>query len=219
MKVLVLTILIGVIGSVGVYAQTPPVPPPTQPPVNPQQTALPQPANPTQQDLQITRPRQDTPTQTTPGAPYNNSQTAVPQTRVPAAPGQNVGSSTGAAPANLPADPPPIAPNFEAPLRPMPSAERVGVDIANQLPLTIEEAIELALRNNNDIDTSRNDVQIAEFNFRGARGVYDSIIGSEGFYESRTTPTASTIGGATNGSVTQSQFFGNAGVNGFSPFY
>ena len=73
--------------------------------------------------------------------------------------------------APLPAEPPPIAPTFEAPVRPLPSSERVGVDLANQLSLSLEEAIELALRNNNDIDTSRNDVQIAEFNFRGARGI------------------------------------------------
>lgn len=118
----------------------------------------------------------------------------------------------------LPAEPPPIAPNFEAPVRPLPSSERVGVDLTNQMSLSLEEAIELALRNNNDIDTSRNDVQIAEFNFRGARGIYDPIIGAEGYYESRTTPTASTIGGATNGSVTLQQFFGNAGVTGFSPW-
>ncbi len=119
----------------------------------------------------------------------------------------------------LPPEPPPIAPNFQAPVRPLPSAERVGVDLANQLTLTLEEAIELALKNNNDIDTSRNDVQIAEFNFRGARGIYDPVIGSESYYESRTTPTASTIGGAVNGSVTQRQVFGNAGVTGFSPFH
>ena len=91
------------------------------------------------------------------------------------------------------------------------------MDIANQLPLTLDEAIEMALKNNNDIDTSRNDVQIAEFNFRGARGIYDPIIGAQSYYESRTTPTASTIGGAVNGSVTQKQFFSNAGVTGFSP--
>ena len=117
----------------------------------------------------------------------------------------------------LQSEPPPIAPNFEAPARPLPSSERVGVDLANQLTLTLDEAIEMALKNNNDIDTSRNDVQIAEFNFRGARGIYDPVIGATTYYESRTTPTASTIGGATNGSVTQSQFFGNAGVTGFSP--
>ena len=120
--------------------------------------------------------------------------------------------------AQLPSEPPPIAPNFEAPLRPLPSAERVGVDLANQLPLTLDEAITLALRNNNDIDTSRNDVQIAEFNLKGARGIYDPVISSESYYESATIPTASLIGGAVNGAVTQTRYFGNAGVTGFSPW-
>ena len=120
--------------------------------------------------------------------------------------------------ATLPAEPPPIAPNFEAPPRPLPSADRVGVDLTNQMSLTLEEAVELALRNNNDIDTSRNDVQIAEFNLRGARGVYDPVIASENYYESATTPTASAIGGAVNGAVTQTRFFSTSGVSGFSPW-
>lgn len=121
--------------------------------------------------------------------------------------------------AELPADPPPIAPDFTAPVRPLPSSERVGVDIANQLSLTLEQAIEMALKSNNDIDTSRNDVQIAEFNFRASRGVYDPVIGAQSYFESRTTPTASTIGGAVNGAVTQRQFFGNFGVTGDSPIH
>ena len=121
--------------------------------------------------------------------------------------------------ATLPAEPPPIAPNFEAPPRPLPSADRVGVDLTNQMSLTLEEAVELALRNNNDIDTSRNDVQIAEFNLRGARGVYDPVIASENYYESATTPTASAIGGAVNGAVTQTRFFSTSGVSGFTPWY
>src|SRR5687768_10499451 len=118
--------------------------------------------------------------------------------------------------ATLPADPPPIAPNFEAPPRPLPSADRIGVDLTNQMSLTLEEAVELALRNNND--TSRNDVQIAEFNLRGARGVYDPVIASENYYESATTPTASAIGGAVNGAVTQTRFFSTSGVSGFTPW-
>ncbi|MEK7854726.1 MAG: TolC family protein, partial [Acidobacteriota bacterium] len=119
----------------------------------------------------------------------------------------------------LPNDPPPIAPDFQAPPRPLPSSDRVGVDLTNQKTLTLEEAVEMALKNNNDIDTSRNDVQIAEFNLRGARGVYDPLLGSESYYESATTPTASAIGGAVNGAVTQTRYFGTAGVSGFTPFY
>lgn len=115
-------------------------------------------------------------------------------------------------------EPPPVAPNFQAPVRPLPSAERTGVDIANQLSLTVDQAIELALRNNNSIDVSRNNIQINDFNLRAARGVYDPLITSQHFYESVTTPTASRIGGAVNGAVTQQRFFSTGGVNGFSPF-
>jgi outer membrane protein len=121
-------------------------------------------------------------------------------------------------PAVLPSDPPPVAPNFMAPIRPLPGSERVGVDVTAQLPLTLSEAIELALKNNNDIDASRNDVRIAEFNLKGARGVYDPLIDSESYYESLTTPTASLIGGAVNGSVTLNRLFSSTGMSGFSPW-
>ena len=117
----------------------------------------------------------------------------------------------------LPADPPPVAPNFSAPVRPMPGTERVGVDVTNQLSLTLEQAIELALKNSNDIDVSRNDVQIAEFNLRAARGIYDPLLENQSYYESLTTPTASLIGGAVNGAVTLKRILSTSGVSGFTP--
>ena len=112
----------------------------------------------------------------------------------------------------------PSAPTFDKPPRPLPSAERVGVDNANQLSLTMQQAIEMALKNNNDIDASRDNSRISDFNLLGARGVYDPLLTSENYYESVTTPTASAIGGAVNGAVTQKRLFGSAGVSGFSPY-
>lgn len=114
-------------------------------------------------------------------------------------------------------DPPPVAPNFQAPVRPLPSPQRTGVDVTNQLSLTVDEAIDMALRNNNNIAIFRNDVQINQFNLGAARGVFDPLINSQNFYESVTTPTASRIGGAVNGAVTQNRFFSSGGVNGFTP--
>lgn len=99
----------------------------------------------------------------------------------------------------------------------MPSSERIGVNAADQLSLTIEQAIDMALRNNNDIDVSRNDARISDFVLKGAKGVYDPLFNSQTFYESRTTPTASTIGGAVNGSVTQKQVYNDLGLSGFVP--
>jgi len=114
-------------------------------------------------------------------------------------------------------EPPPVAPNFEAPPRPLPSPDRVGVDLSNQLSLTIEQAIDLALKNNNNIDVSRNNLEINQFNLKAARGVFDPLLNSQSFYETVTTPTASAIGGAVNGSVTQKRFFTSGGVSGFTP--
>lgn len=180
---------------------------PTAPPTTPAQLpATTQPAaNP------ATRGTNNTTTTNTTGIPTGNA--------VPAAPGQGVGDSGTVAPSDLPVEPPPVAPNFEAPVRPLPSSERVGVDMMNQLPLTLNDAVKMALQNNNDIDSSRITVQIAEFNLRAARGVYDPVIVSEPFFESRTTPTASTIGGAgSSGSITQKGFGADIGASGFSPF-
>jgi HAE1 family hydrophobic/amphiphilic exporter-1 len=197
------------------FGQTPQATPPANPqnpPVTQPQTPSTQPANPNNPAGQPANPNQTNPPGTSPSGTITNPNTVIQQT-----PGQNIGTTGGVAPAILPADPPPVAPNFEAPARPLPSAERVGVDIANQLSLTLDQAIEMALQNNNDIDSSKIDVTIAEFGLKGARGVYDPLLNAEHYYESRTTPTASTIGGAVNGSVTQTQIFGTTGVTGFSP--
>jgi outer membrane protein TolC len=148
-----------------------------------------------------------------PNAPTTGAQAGVGQT-----PGQNVGVSTGVAPAELPPDPPPVAPDFRAPARPLPSAERVGVDVTNQVPLTLNDAIRMALKSSNDIDESRIDVQIAEYGLRSARGVYDPVFSSESYYERQTTPTSSTLGGAgSSGSVTQTDATGAFRLGGFSP--
>ncbi len=215
-----------------VSAQTPQATPPQNQPTQPQtrqQTEIQQQNNnQTQQNRTETNPTNQPQNQTTspisqPTQPQNpgvtpSGQIANPNTVIQSSPTQNIGTSGGIAPAVLPDDPPPIAPNFEAPIRPLPSAERIGVDNTNQMPLTLEEAVEMALQNSNDIDATRNDVRISEFNLRAAEGIYDLQLSTQSFYESATTPTASTIGGATNGSVTQKRLFGTAGVSGFSRF-
>lgn len=192
-------------------AQAPPTTAPITPTTAPITPTTPPPATTQPAANPATRGTNNTTTTNTTGIPTGSA--------VPAAPGQNVGDSGTSASTDLPTEPPPIAPNFEAPVRPLPSSERVGVDMINQLPLSLDDAIKMALQNNNDIDSSKITVQIAEFNLRAARGIYDPAIVSQTYYESRTTPTASTIGGAgSTGSVTQKNFFGDVGVEGFSPF-
>jgi len=100
----------------------------------------------------------------------------------------------------------------------MPSPDRVGVDLSNQLSLSIDQAIEMALKNNNNIDVARNNLQINQWNLKAARGVYDPLATSQDYYESATTPTASAIGGAVNGSVTQQRFQTTNTLSGYSPW-
>ncbi|MFL6282180.1 MAG: TolC family protein [Pyrinomonadaceae bacterium] len=153
---------------------------------------------------------------TTTGTPSTTG--GAQQTTTGATPGQNVGTS-GVAPAELPLPPPPISPDFRAPQRPLPSAERVGVDVADQVTLTLSDAIRMALKNSNDIDESRIDVQIAEYNLTAARGVYDPVISSESYYERSSVPTSSTLGGAgVGGAVNQTDATGSGRLAGFSPW-
>lgn len=187
----------------------------TAPNTNPPQPISPQIA-PGQTAPGTQQPTTATPAGTTaPGttAPATGATGAAGQT-----PGQTVGVSSGVAPAELPDAPPPVAPNYEAPQRPLPSAERVGVDTTAQTPLTLEDAIRFTLENNNDIDTARINVQLSEFDLRAARGLYDPIFSSESYYERSVTPVSSVIGGGANGSTTQTDFTGGLRFGGFSPF-
>src|SRR5918996_4124066 len=71
---------------------------------------------------------------------------------------------------------PTIAPDFRAPQKPLPELSRVGVDLNRQRPLSLREALSLALENNKDIEIARENVRIAEFGLLGARGLYDPRI-------------------------------------------
>jgi HAE1 family hydrophobic/amphiphilic exporter-1 len=121
-------------------------------------------------------------------------------------------------PTPTPDEPLPTQPNFTKPLPPMPDQTRIGIDAEDQLPLTLQDAVEMALKNSNDIEASRKSVRISEFSVLAAKGVYDPVFNSQTYYESRTTPTASTIGGAVNGKVTQKALYNDFGLTGDVPW-
>jgi outer membrane protein len=60
------------------------------------------------------------------------------------------------------------------PAPPVPDLTRTGV-AGGLLPLSLNEAIRLALENNNDIEVSRDNVRIAETTLRSLQGVYDPV--------------------------------------------
>ena len=112
---------------------------------------------------------------------------------------------------------PQIAPNYESDNKTLPELGRVGVDMMNQKPLTLREAIVLALENNKDIEVTRKNVRISEFDLQATRGAYQPRFNVQSFYERATTPTASFFSGSTDGSTTQSNFAGSARVEGLAP--
>ncbi|HJQ34613.1 MAG TPA: TolC family protein [Pyrinomonadaceae bacterium] len=116
----------------------------------------------------------------------------------------------------LPADPPAVAPNYEAPARELPSVERVGVDVGEPLALTLEEAVRLALENNNDIEATRLDVGVAEHELNAARGAYDVRLTSESYFEHAETPVASFLAGGTGGAVSTNEVSSRFGFEGLS---
>src|SRR5215204_1593115 len=112
---------------------------------------------------------------------------------------------------------PVIAPDFRAPQKPMPELNRVGVDMNQQRPLALREALAMALENNKDIEVARENVRIAEFDLLGAKGVYDPRLTTTAFYERAENPISSFLSGGQNGSTVQSDYTANARLEGQSP--
>ena len=112
---------------------------------------------------------------------------------------------------------PTIAPDFRAPQKPMPELNRVGVDMNQQRPLSLREALALALDNNKDIEVARENVRIAEFDLLGAQGAYDPRFSTSAFYERAENPISSFLSGGQNGSTIESDYTANARLEGQSP--
>lgn len=109
---------------------------------------------------------------------------------------------------------PAIDPDYRSDDRALPDLGRVGVDMADQQTLTLADAISKALENNKDIEVTRKNVQIAEFDLKAARGYYEPRFSGQTYYERAKTPVFTFFGGGPNFSLTQSNIVGNAGVTG-----
>lgn len=114
---------------------------------------------------------------------------------------------------------PAVAADFHPTPKPLPELSRVGVDMDRQRPLSIREALALALANNKDIEVARANVKIAEFDFNGAQGVYDPKLSSSSYFERIQTPISSFLSGGINGSTTASDYTANARLEGQTPMF
>jgi outer membrane protein len=89
-------------------------------------------------------------------------------------------------------------------LSPEVGTQRVGVNPDQKQPLSMQEAITMALQNNLDIESFRQGVQISQYNLFSSYGVYDFLSGSNISYGSQTSPISSVFGGGNaSASLTQ----------------
>src|SRR5882762_4345096 len=114
---------------------------------------------------------------------------------------------------------PAVASDFHPAQKPLPELSRVGVDMDRQRPLSMREALALALANNKDIEVARQNVRISEFDLKSAQGVYDPRLSSTSYYERVKSPISSFLSGGSNGAVTQSDYTGTARLEGQTPTF
>ncbi|MEK6334837.1 MAG: TolC family protein [Acidobacteriota bacterium] len=101
--------------------------------------------------------------------------------------------------------------------KPLPELNRVGVDANEQQPITLREAIGLALQNNKDIEIARDNLKIAEYDLLSVRGAYDPRLTAQSYYEKLKSPATSFLSGAAT--VDTSDFTNTARFEGLAPKY
>ncbi len=225
-KLLAFSVLVIGVCAVSAFAQTP--------------TATPVPMTPEQRDA--TRPPgTETNQPIPPTARPNMDPTAPPgaiRTNPQSPPGVNTGpqpttptrTDSGVplvAPTPIPGDDttaptipgPQTEPDFPAqqprPVPPLPDLTRLGVSSDNVLSLTLNEAIRLALENNNGIEVSRNDVKFNETTLTSLEGIFDPVF-TLNPQLTRLAQSQQSIFSASNdqsGIVSQTDFRTNASVN------
>jgi outer membrane protein TolC len=93
---------------------------------------------------------------------------------------------------------------------------RIGVNGEKDLPLA--EAIEMALSNNKDIESSFIDREVARFSLKAARGAYDLKLSVQSPFIRSITPMGSVLGGASDGKLLQREVSVVPQLNGNIPW-
>ena len=83
------------------------------------------------------------------------------------------------------------SPNPQSAIRNPQSEARVGVNPSKRVTLTLRDAMTMALENNRDIEVERLNVQMNEFDLRGAQGFYDPNLATTLYYDHRAIPATS----------------------------
>lgn len=79
--------------------------------------------------------------------------------------------------------------------------QRVGINVASPIKLTMQEVIRLALENNRDIEVEKLNIRRSEFELAAAQGIFDSTIDIKFSYNRRNTPVTSLLAGGESGNL------------------
>ncbi len=123
--------------------------------------------------------------------------------------------SQNVAPENL-TGVPAVAPDYHSNDRNLPDLGRVGVDMTDQKTLTLNDALELALENNLDIEVTRKNVRIAQFDLDNARGFFQPRFAGQSYFEHSTLPNINFFSPTTR-KTDGNSFIGNAGIQAYIP--
>src|SRR5215470_12971701 len=99
----------------------------------------------------------------------------------------------------------------EASTRPEPEG-RVGVQTSKRLPITLREAVMMALENNREIEIERLNTRMNELDLRAAKGVYDPALSAGVFFDHGATPVASLLAGGADGRLKTTDFAGTGKI-------
>jgi HAE1 family hydrophobic/amphiphilic exporter-1 len=86
---------------------------------------------------------------------------------------------------------PQIAASYRAPISGLPDLGRVGVNMTDQRSMTLRDVVTLALENNKDIEVTKENIRIAEFDLKSARGVYEPRFAGQTYFERAPIPNVS----------------------------
>src|SRR5437763_2704128 len=132
--------------------------------------------------------------------------------------GQTPSQSPTPSPSSQEIKVPAVAVDYRADTKsPLPSLTRVGVDANDQQPMSLREAIVMALQNKKDIEIARDNVKIAEFDLLTVHGAYDPRLSAQNYFERIKTPATSVLSGASK--LETDDVTATARLEGLAPKY
>jgi outer membrane protein TolC len=161
-------------------------------------------------------PARDPAAQARPGQALAAQSPAAQSPAAQGQPGQNLPAQSVPAPNPLAQTAAQDRPTLVPPVRPFRLPARIGV--LGEAQLSLEQALAMALMNNKDIDASRIDREISEYNVTAALGVFDPSIGAISQFQKQVTPIASTLGGSANGAVLNRSYQTDPTFSGAMPW-